>query len=59
MSMRSFHKRMTYEDKFDRKFCCYWKRGAKKIKRYNRKLLRRKLKSELEQRVEEVYEGKD
>lgn len=40
---RSIHKIITNEDKFDRKYCCYWKRGACKVKRYNRRLLRRKL----------------
>lgn len=45
MSMRAFHKRLTYEDRFDRKYCCYWKRGAKHIKRYNRRLVRRLIKS--------------
>ena len=44
MSMRAFHKRLTYEDRFDRKYCCYWKRGAKHIKRYNRRLVLIRLK---------------
>jgi hypothetical protein len=43
--MRAIIKRMTYEDKFDRKYCCYWKRGGRKIKRYNRKLFRRRIKA--------------
>ena len=43
--MRAIHRRLTYEDKFDRKYACYWKRGARKIKKFNRKLLRRKIKN--------------
>ncbi len=43
--MRAVIKRMTYEDKFDRKYCCYWKRGGSKIKRSNRKLFRRRIKT--------------
>lgn len=40
---KSIHKIITREDSFDRKYCCYWKRGGCKVKRYNRRLLRRKL----------------
>lgn len=47
MAIRAYHKRLSYEDSFDRKYCCYWKRGARSIKRYNRRLVRRKLKSGL------------
>lgn len=43
--MRAVIKRMTCEDKFDRKYCCYWKRGGRKIKQSNRKLFRRRLKN--------------
>lgn len=43
--MRAINKRLTYEDKFDRKYCCYWKRGGKKNKRNNRRLLRRIIKN--------------
>lgn len=43
MRMRAYHKRLTYEDKFDRRYACYWKRGAKSVKRYNRRKLRRVL----------------
>lgn len=39
-------KKLTSENKFDREYACFWKRGAKKIKRANRKSYRRQLKSE-------------
>lgn len=42
-----FIKKLTYEDKFDRKYCCYWRRGARRIKRANRRLYRRILNSGL------------
>ncbi len=57
---RSIHKIITREDSFDRKYCCYWKRGAHKVKRYNRRLLRRKLeriqKIEMNQLMDETID---
>lgn len=43
--MRAVIKRLTYEDKFDRRYCCYWKRGGRKIKRINRRKFRRVIKT--------------
>ena len=45
MREHNYYKKLTYENKWDRHYCCYWKRGARSIKRMNRRLLRRKLKS--------------
>jgi len=55
--MRSVIKRMTYEDKFDRKYCCYWKRGGRKIKRTNRKLFRRRIKTNTNIELNLINEG--
>lgn len=43
-------KKYTYEDKFDRRWCCYTQRTGvmNKIKTENRRLFRKKLKRELE-----------
>jgi len=44
------HKRMTFEDKFDRKFACWVKNNRKAWhwwKRKNRKDFRKKMKEEL------------
>lgn len=43
----NIHKKMTYEDKFDRKFACWVKNNRKAWrfwKRRNRKLFRQKIK---------------
>lgn len=45
MRRKAYYKRLTYEDKFDRRYACNWKRGAKSIKKYNRRKLRRVLRS--------------
>ncbi len=46
------------EDKFDRKYCCYWKRGGRKIKRSNRKLFRRRIKTNTNKELTIFNEGK-
>lgn len=45
--MRSEHKKITYEDKFDRKYACYFERAKPKIKRINNKKARRIFKEEI------------
>lgn len=53
MSLRRYNiRKMTYEDKFDRYYACFWKRGARHIKRENRRKFRRKLKKLLEKEIE-------
>ena len=44
--IRALHKRMTYEDRFDRKWRCNVYRFLPGMKRYNRRKFRRKMKSE-------------
>ncbi len=48
MSQRNLHKKMTSEDKFARKYYCNSYRFVSDMKRRNRKLMRRKLKKEVE-----------
>ena len=45
--MKGIYKRMTSEDKFDRRFRCNAYRFVSKAKRKNRKLLRRIIKKEI------------
>lgn len=42
--MRTFHKRVTYEDKFDRKFALGYWRVSKEIKTRNNRTFRRFIK---------------
>jgi hypothetical protein len=46
--MRAVHKRLTFEDKFARKYYCNSWRFTYDMKRRNRKKLRRLLKQEVE-----------
>lgn len=39
--------KLSYEDKFDRKYACWTRYGWRKYKRANRRMARRKLKREL------------
>ncbi len=48
---RGLHKKLTYEDKFDRKYRCNPQRFVGKMKRENRQAFRRKLKRELEKEI--------
>ena len=48
MSQRNLYKKMTSEDKFARKYYCNSYRFVSDMKRRNRKLMRRKLKKEVE-----------
>lgn len=43
---RALHKRMTYEDRFDRRYRCNVHRFLPSVKRYNRRQFRRKMKKE-------------
>jgi len=45
--MRNYIKKLTFEDRFARKYYCNSYRFVSKIKRKNRKLLRRLLKGEI------------
>lgn len=54
-------KKVTYESKFDRKYACFWKRGARKIKKANRKHFRQYLKqldSEQESNLHPQFNGR-
>ena len=42
--MRAIHKRLTFEDKFARKYYCNPYRFTSKMKRFNRRKLRRLMK---------------
>ena len=42
--MRAVHKRLTYEDKFSRHFCCHKISWIRQVKRLNNRKLRRTLK---------------
>ena len=44
--IRALHKRLTYEDRFDRKWRCNVYRFLPGMKRYNRRQFRRKMKKE-------------
>jgi len=54
ITMRSEFKKLTYEDKFDRKFACWANNhdGWSKAKKQNRKEARQKLKEELKKELE-------
>jgi hypothetical protein len=45
---RGLHKKLTYEDRFARKFYCNPHRFVASMKRANRRLMRKKLKTEHE-----------
>jgi len=45
--IRAAHKRLTYEDKFDRKYTCNVYRWLHYVKRANRRKMRRILKQEM------------
>ena len=53
--MRSQFKKITYESKFDRKYCCFCINhgGISKIKKSNRRLARQKLKRQLRLELEQ------
>lgn len=54
---RSYHKKLSKEDKFGRKYyCCFYNhsKGLSKLKKENRRRERRKLKEEIEKRIKEV-----
>jgi hypothetical protein len=47
-------RKMTFEDKFDRKYACWvknWRKAWKFWKKRNRKLFRRQMKKDLEERI--------
>lgn len=48
-TVKSYFKRMTIENKFDRKYACFLNNhcGIGKLKRYNRKLARNRLRQQL------------
>lgn len=57
MAKGNIHKKMTFEDKFDRKFACWVKNDRKAWhywKRKNRKDFRRDMKEELE---DDIYDA--
>lgn len=51
--MKSIHKRLTFEDKFARKFYCNSYRFTNKVKKANRKKMRRILKDNLKAKWEQ------
>ena len=54
----NIHKKMTFEDKFDRKYACWVKNNRKAWlfwKRRNRRLFRKKMKDEVSKNEENTY----
>jgi hypothetical protein len=49
---KGIYKKLTFEDRFDRKYRCNSYRFVHKMKRENRKKMRRILKKEIEQELE-------
>lgn len=53
--MKNLYKKMTYEDKFARKYYCNPERFMPKVKRINHKVFRKKIKNETQQMISDFF----